>query len=151
MSTYLEVEGAGFPTPRLPLFQPPVSTCEQTERGRNAYYGAHLLKWRPEMTTPVVSSTAMLFSATSDESGAPVTRAYRTETSFVAVYFPQPGRGQIVFLPEGAILRVLRPSSCLPEGLEVMFENRIYNVFDASDAALKPKATITGFPLAMLV
>jgi|HubBroStandDraft_2_1064218.scaffolds.fasta_scaffold781578_1 hypothetical protein len=82
------------------------------------------------MTTPVVSSTAMLFSATSDESGAPVTRAYRTETSFVAVYFPQPGRGQIVFLPEGAILRVLRPSSCLPEGLEVMFENRIYNVFE---------------------
>jgi hypothetical protein len=90
---------------------------------------SQVLKWNPEMTTPVVSSTAMLFSATSDESKAPVTRAYRTKTSFVAVYFPQPGKGRIVFLPEGATLRVLSPSSCLLEGFEVMFENQIYNVF----------------------
>jgi hypothetical protein len=82
------------------------------------------------MTTPVVSSTAIPFSATSDESKAPATRAYRTNTSFVAVYFPQPGRGQIVFLPEGAMLLVIGPSSCLPEGFEVMFENQIYNVFE---------------------
>jgi hypothetical protein len=82
------------------------------------------------MTTPVVSSTTMLLSPISDESQAPVTRAYRTKTSFVAVYFPQPGRGQVVFLPEGAMLRVLRPSSCLPEGFEVLFEKQTYNVFE---------------------
>ena len=82
------------------------------------------------MTTPVVSSTATLFSATSDESIAPGTRAYCTKTSFVAVYFPQAGKGQIVFLPEGAMLRVLRQSSRLPEGFEVMFEDQIYNVFE---------------------
>jgi hypothetical protein len=81
------------------------------------------------MTTLVVSSTAIPFSATSEESQAPATRACRTKTSFVAVYFPQPGRGQIGFLPEGAVLRVLRPSSCLPEGFEVLFENQKYNVF----------------------
>jgi hypothetical protein len=82
------------------------------------------------MTTPVVSSTAIAFSATSEESKAPATRAYRTKTSFVAVYFPNPGKGQIVFLPGGAMLRVLRPSSCLPEGFEVRVENQIYNVFE---------------------
>jgi hypothetical protein len=81
------------------------------------------------MTTPVVSSTATPFNATIDESQALVTRAYRTKTSFVAVYFPENGKGQIVFLPEEATLRVLRPSSCLPEGFEVLFENHIYNVF----------------------
>ena len=79
------------------------------------------------MTTPVASSTAIPFSATSHESK---TRAYRTNTSFVAVYFPEPGKGQIIFLPEGAMLHVLRPSSCLSEGIEVMFENQIYNVFE---------------------
>ena len=49
--------------------------------------------------------------------------------SFVAVYFPEPGKGQIVFLPKEATLRVLRPSSCLPKGFEVLSENQIYNVF----------------------
>jgi hypothetical protein len=72
----------------------------------------------------------MLFSATSDESKGPATRAYCTKTSFVAVYFPQAGKGRIVFLPEGAMLRVLRQSSRLPEGFEVMFEDQIYNVFE---------------------
>jgi len=81
------------------------------------------------MTTPVVSSTPTPFNATIDEGQALVTRAYRTKTSFVAVYFPEPGKGQIVFLPKEGTLRVLGPSSCLPEGFEVLFENHIYNVF----------------------
>jgi hypothetical protein len=82
------------------------------------------------MTTPVVSSTAMLPTATSDESKAPATRAYRTKTSFVAVCFPEPGNGKIVFLPKKATLRVLGPSSCLPDGFEILFENQVYNVFE---------------------
>jgi hypothetical protein len=81
------------------------------------------------MTTPVASSTAILFSATSVESKAPATRAYRTKTSFVAVHFDQAGKGRIVFLPKEATLRVIGPSSCLPEGFEVLFEEQIYNVF----------------------
>jgi hypothetical protein len=48
------------------------------------------------MTTPVVSLTAMLSTATSDESKAPAAREYRTKTSFVAVYFAQAGRGRTV-------------------------------------------------------
>jgi len=58
------------------------------------------------------------------------TRAYRTRTSFVAVRLDQAGKGRIDFLPEGAELRVIGPSSCLPEGFEVQFEHRIYNVFE---------------------
>ncbi len=81
------------------------------------------------MTTPVASSTAIPFSASSVESKTPATRAYRTKTSFVAVHFDQGGKGRIVFLPKEAMLRVIGPSSCLPEGFEVMFEEQIYNVF----------------------
>jgi len=82
------------------------------------------------MTTPVVSATSMFSCAICDESAAAATRAYRTKTSFVAVHFDQAGKGRIVFLPFGAMLRVIGPSSCLPEGFEVMFENQIYNVFE---------------------
>jgi hypothetical protein len=72
----------------------------------------------------------MLSAATGAQSRAPATRAYRTKSSFVAVHFDQAGQGHIVFLPVGAILRVIGPSSCLREGFEVMFENRFYNIFE---------------------
>jgi hypothetical protein len=75
----------------------------------------------PPMRTPRVPT---------EETTAPARGAYLTKTSLVAVHFPEAGKGQIVFLPKEAMLRVLRPSSCLPEGFEVMFENRIYNVFE---------------------
>jgi len=80
------------------------------------------------MTTPVVSSMAMLPSATNN---VPATRAYRTKTSFVAVQFDQAGKGRIVFLPEGAKLHVVGPSSCLPEGFEVMLDNQLCSVFES--------------------
>lgn len=73
----------------------------------------------------------MLSSATGDENPAPATRAYRTTASFAAVHFNQLGKGQIVVLPQGAMLRVSGPSSCLPEGLEVAFEEQVYHVFNA--------------------
>lgn len=56
--------------------------------------------------------------------------AYRAKTSFVAVHFDQAGKGRIDLLPKGAELRVIGPSSCLREGCEVLFERRIYNVFE---------------------
>ena|ERR1700729_2482354 len=73
--------------------------------------------------------TKTVLHVPSDRSAAPATRTYRTNTSFVAAHFDQAGKGRIVFLPKAAILRVVGPSSCLPEGFEVMFENQIYNVF----------------------
>jgi hypothetical protein len=82
------------------------------------------------VTTPVVSSMTFLSGATSLESTTPVTRAYRTKTSFVSVHFDEAGKGRITFLPKGAMLCVVGPSSCLPEGFEVMFETWICHVFE---------------------
>jgi hypothetical protein len=81
------------------------------------------------MTMPVVSSKASP-SVNHDQSHAAVDPTYRIKTPFVAVHFDQAGKGRIVFLPERAKLRVIGPSSCLREGFEVMFEKRIYNVFE---------------------
>jgi hypothetical protein len=82
------------------------------------------------MTTPVASSMAFLPGVTSLESATPVTRAYLTKTSFVSVHFDETGKGRIAFVPKGRMLRVVGPSSCLPEGFEVMLEKRIYHVFE---------------------
>jgi hypothetical protein len=82
------------------------------------------------MTTPVVSSNILLSAVTRNESRATAARTYRTKTSFVAVHFDQAGKGRIVFLPEGAMLRVIGPSACLREAFEVRFENELYNVFE---------------------
>ena len=61
---------------------------------------------------------------------ASIGQAYRTKTSFVAVHFDSAGKGEIVFLPERVILRVIRTSSCLREGVEVVFGKQFYNVFE---------------------
>jgi hypothetical protein len=66
----------------------------------------------------------------SDQDNVHLTRAYRTKTSFVAVHFDDAGKGRIVFLPYGATLRVIGPSSLLPDGFEVKFEDLVYNVFE---------------------
>jgi hypothetical protein len=82
------------------------------------------------MTSALVSLKTVLPCVHSDVNNAPAKRAYRTKTSFVAVHFDETGKGRILFLPAGATLRVIGPSSCLREALEVMFESRIYNVFE---------------------
>jgi len=55
---------------------------------------------------------------------------YRTKTSFVGVHFNEAGKGQIVFLPSGAILCVIGRSPLLSEGIEVNFGCQICNVFE---------------------
>ena len=82
------------------------------------------------MASALVSSMAIVPGATSESTEAARWPTYRTKTSFVAVSFDQAGRGRIVFLPFGAVLRVVGPSSVLPEGFEVTFERRLYNVFE---------------------
>lgn len=82
------------------------------------------------MTTRGVSSKLLLSGVTRDDSKAPAGRMYQTKTSFVAVHFDQAGKGRIAFLPTGAMVRVMGPSSCLREGFEVTFKNELYNVFE---------------------
>jgi len=82
------------------------------------------------MTTPALSSKALLSGVTGHEKKPSARLTYRTKTSFVAVHFDEADKGRIVFLPEGAMLRVIGPSSCLPEAFEVTFRNEVYNVFE---------------------
>ena len=82
------------------------------------------------MTTPMLSSSVWLSGMDRNGSNYPAARTYRTKTSFVAVHFDQAGKGRIVFLPEGAMLRVVGLSSSLRKAFEVMFENELYNVFE---------------------
>jgi hypothetical protein len=64
------------------------------------------------------------------ESDAPARRKYRITVSFAAVHFGQTKKGAIVFLPQGAAIRVIGRSFCLPAGFEVVFEHQHYNVFE---------------------
>jgi hypothetical protein len=80
------------------------------------------------MTANVASSTPIVCGAPAEHSDASVTRVYRIRKSFAAVHFDPAGKGRIVFLPEGAELRVIG-SSCLCECFEVLCENRHYNIF----------------------
>jgi len=79
------------------------------------------------MTTPIGYSVAIPRYAISNAS---LGQAYRTKKSFVAVHFNSAGKGEIVFLPEGVMIRVIGPSSCLREAFEVMFGKQFYNVFE---------------------
>jgi hypothetical protein len=79
------------------------------------------------MTTSIGYSVAITHDT---ESTASIGQAYRTKKSFVAVHFDSAGKGEIVFLPEGVILRVTGTSSCLREGYEVLFGKQFYNVFE---------------------
>jgi len=79
------------------------------------------------MTTPLAYSVAI---PRGEARNASVRQSYRTKKSFVAVHFDD-GKGEIGFLPEGAILGIVGPSSCLREGFEILFEEQVYNVFKA--------------------
>jgi hypothetical protein len=57
-------------------------------------------------------------------------REFRIRKAFAVVQFEQPGKGRIVFLPEGAELRVIGPS-CVCECFEVRCKNLLYNIFKA--------------------
>ena len=82
------------------------------------------------MTSAVAPSTVRIFDKLSNKSERPNARAYRLRKSFAAVHFEAAGKGRIIFLPEGAEVRVVGPSS-LAKCCEIMFENRLYNMFKA--------------------
>jgi len=64
---------------------------------------------------------------------------YRTKKTFAVVHFEETGKGRIVFLPQGAEVRVIGPSS-IGKCFEVMFENKLYNIFKVD--LLGPWATL---------
>jgi hypothetical protein len=81
------------------------------------------------MTSTVASSSTRIPGEPIETSEAPVTTPlYRTRKSFAVVHFEEAGKGRIVFLPEGAQVRVVGPSR-LGKCYEVMFENQVYNIF----------------------
>ncbi len=82
------------------------------------------------MTQAVASSTRRIPGAQFDQSEDQAPPAYRIEKPLAAVHFDLAGRGQIVFLPEGAQLHVVGPS-CLAGCFEVLCEERLYNIFKA--------------------
>jgi hypothetical protein len=78
------------------------------------------------MTTPLAYSVAIPADI---EKNIFVRQAYRTKESFVAVHFNPAGKGEIGFLPKGAMLRITGQSSCLGKGFEVVCEEQIYSIF----------------------
>ena len=56
-------------------------------------------------------------------------QAYRAKKPCVALRFDPAGKPEIVFLPQGVILRVTQPSSCVREGFEVVSGEQIYDIF----------------------
>jgi hypothetical protein len=87
------------------------------------------------MTSTLASPTTIVrgesFRDESIENGeSPVAPVYRTRKCFAVVHFQEPGKGLIVFLPEMAEVRVIGPS-CIGKCVEILFENRRYNIFNA--------------------
>jgi len=78
------------------------------------------------MTTPLAYSVAIPRQVKNDASAG---QGYRSLKSCVAVHFDPAGKGEIGYLPEGAVLRVIGPSACLREGFEVVFDEQVYNIF----------------------
>lgn len=74
----------------------------------------------PLMTIPLAPPTE------SSEVQAP--RMYRLRKSFAVVHFEASEKGRIVFLPEGADLRVVGPSA-LCKCVEVLCGNQRYHIF----------------------
>jgi len=80
---------------------------------------------------PDVSSGVRVRIAQAEKSDAYAARVYRiVATSLAAVQFDLASKGRIVFLTEGAEIRVVGSSS-LSGCVEVMCENRTYNIFKA--------------------
>lgn len=106
------------------------SLLNRHDAAKNALIVHTVRKGRIQMPTSMVSSKVLFPGVTRDEKKPSAGQTYRTKTSFVAVHFDQAGKGRIVFLPETAVVRVIGPSSCLREACEVLFENKLHNVFE---------------------
>ena len=82
------------------------------------------------MTQPVTSSTMRIPGAQFEKGEDQAARVYRIGKPMAAVHFDRAAKGQIVFLPAGAELCVVGPSS-LTGCFEVLCQERLYNLFQA--------------------
>ena len=82
------------------------------------------------MTSAETIATRRILGKLPAKRKAPAAQMYRIRKAFAVVYFEPAGQGRIVFLPEGAELRIIGPS-CLYKCFEVLYENRLYNMFKA--------------------
>jgi hypothetical protein len=69
------------------------------------------------------------FSTPIEVGHAEAPRVYRLRKSFAVVQFEPAGKGRIVFLPEGAELKMVG-SSRLAQCCEVLCENQLYSIFE---------------------
>lgn len=82
------------------------------------------------MTHAVAPLTMIPFAAPTRKGEAETPRVYRLRKCFAVVQFDAGLKGRIVFLPQGAEVRIVG-GSCLPECFEVAHEGRQYNIFKA--------------------
>jgi hypothetical protein len=80
------------------------------------------------MTATIPHSATRVLGVNIGASEPPDAQVFRLGKSFAAVHFEPAGRGRIVFLPEGAELRVVG-YSCVSDCFEVVCENRNYHIF----------------------
>jgi hypothetical protein len=90
------------------------------------------------MAASIATVTAIIRSVPAQAIETPATRAYRLRESLAAVRYDPTGKGRIVFLPQGAELRLIGGSR-LGECFEVMHETQLYNVFKVD--LLGPRST----------
>jgi hypothetical protein len=83
------------------------------------------------MTNAATPLTTIPLATPTENEAAPPQRVYRLRKCFAVVQFDLESKGRIVFLPEGAELRMVGPSSRLCKGFEVVCKNELYNIFQA--------------------
>ncbi len=82
------------------------------------------------MTHAVAPLMMIPFATPTHHGKAEAPKMYRLRKCFAVVQFDVGVRGRIVFLPQGAEVRIVG-SSCLPECFEVAHEGQRYNIFKA--------------------
>jgi hypothetical protein len=80
------------------------------------------------MTNPVASLATIPLAALTENGDAQAPRVYRLMKPFAAVKFEAEEKGRIVFLPEGAEVRIVGPSAVC-KCVEVVYDRQIYNIF----------------------
>ncbi len=80
------------------------------------------------MTNAVVSLTTPVLAPQFEKREAPVPDVYRIRKGFAVVQFDSEAKGRIVFLPEGAELRLVG-QSLLRKCFEVACKDQLYHIF----------------------
>jgi hypothetical protein len=80
------------------------------------------------MTSAAAPLTTIILAPPNENFDSEAARVYRLRKRFAVVHFDPEAKGRIVFLPEGAEIRVAGPSA-LSKCVEVRCGNQLYNIF----------------------